>query len=66
MYKVYKVAPQMYYNGMSLVAADSAEEANSFIADFKIDDGYFKIAQERINDWFKIWRLLRSDAKNRR
>lgn len=50
MYKVYKVAPQMYYNGMSLVAADSAEEANSFIADFKIDDGYFKIAQERIND----------------
>ena len=38
MYKVYKVEPQTYYHGMSLVAADSAEEANSIIADFKIED----------------------------
>ena len=36
MYKVYKVEPQMYYHGMSLVAADSAEEANSFIAEKNI------------------------------
>ena len=35
MYKVYKVEPQMHYHGMSLVAADSAEEANLFISDFK-------------------------------
>ena len=38
MYKVYKVEPQMYYHGMSLVAAESAVEANSIIADFKRDD----------------------------
>ena len=29
MYKVYKVEPQMHYHGMSLVAANNAEEANS-------------------------------------
>ena len=38
MYKVYKVEPRMYYHGMSLVAAENAEEANSIIADFKKDD----------------------------
>ena len=38
MYKVYKVEPQMHYHGMSLVAANNAEEANSIIADFKKDD----------------------------
>ena len=38
MYKVYKVEPQMHYHGMSLVAAESAVEANSIIADFKKDD----------------------------
>ena len=38
MYKVYKVEPQMYYHGISLVAAESAVEANSIIADFKRDD----------------------------
>lgn len=38
MYKVYKVEPQMHYHGMSLVAAESAVEANSIIADFKRDD----------------------------
>ena len=46
MYKVYKVLPQMYYHGMSLVAADSAVEANSFIADFKRDD---------TNNWNDSW-----------
>ena len=34
MYKVYKVEPQIYYHGMSLVAANTAEEANAIIADF--------------------------------
>lgn len=38
MYKVYKVEPQMYYHGMSLVASNSAEEANTIIADFKKSD----------------------------
>ena len=38
MHKVYKVEPQMYYHGMSLVAAVNAVEANSIIADFKRDD----------------------------
>ena len=28
----------MHYHGMSLVAANNAEEANSIIADFKKDD----------------------------
>ena len=38
MYKVYKVEPQMYYHGTSLVAANNVEEANSIIADFKKND----------------------------
>ena len=46
MYKVYKVEPQMFYHGMSLVAADNAEEANSIIADFKRDD---------TNNWNDSW-----------
>ena len=46
MYKVYKVEPQMYYHGMSLVAAESAVEANSIIADFKKDD---------TNNWNDSW-----------
>ena len=46
MYKVYKVLPQMYYHGMALVAADSAEEANLFISDFKRYD---------TNNWNDSW-----------
>ena len=46
MYKVYKVEPQMHYHGMSLVAADSAEEANLFISDFKRYD---------TNNWSDSW-----------
>ena len=46
MYKVYKVEPQMHYHGMSLVAAESAVEANSIIADFKRDD---------TNNWNDSW-----------
>ena len=54
MYKVYKVEPQMHYHGMSLVAADSAEEANLFISDFKRYDtnnqsdswGYCKVDED--------------------
>ena len=46
MYKVYKVEPQMHYHGMSLVAADSAEEANLFISEFKRDD---------TNNWDDSW-----------
>ena len=38
MYKVYKVEPQMYYHGVSLVAANSALEANAIIAVFKRED----------------------------
>ena len=46
MYKVYKVEPQMHYHGMSLVAAESAEEANLFISDFKRYD---------TNNWSDSW-----------
>ena len=46
MYKVYKIEPQMYYHGMPLIAADSAVEANSIIADFKRDD---------TNNWNDSW-----------
>ena len=46
MYKVYKVEPQTHYHGMSLVAAESAVEANSIIADFKRDD---------TNNWNDSW-----------
>lgn len=46
MYKVYKVEPQMHYHGMSLVAAESAEEANLFISEFKKDD---------TNNWDDSW-----------
>ena len=46
MYKVYKVEPRMCYHGMSLVAAESAVEANSIIADFKRDD---------TNNWNDSW-----------
>lgn len=39
MYKVYKIDPNQYcYSGVSFVAADNAEEANSFIANFKEED----------------------------
>lgn len=34
MYKVYKIEPRRYYHGMSLVAAESVEEANEFIDSF--------------------------------
>ena len=56
MYKVYKVEPRMYYHGMSLVAAESAVEANSIIADFKKDD---------TNNWNDSWgycEVYESDA----
>ena len=46
MYKVYKVEPQMHYHGMSLVAAESAVEANSIISDFKRYD---------TNNWSDSW-----------
>ena len=46
MYKVYKVEPQMYYHGMSLVAATCAEEANLIISEFKKDD---------TNNWSDSW-----------
>ena len=56
MYKVYKVEPQTHYHGMSLVAAESAVEANSIIADFKKDD---------TNNWNDSWgycEVYESDA----
>ena len=52
MYKVYKVEPQMHYHGMSLVAADSAEEANLFISDFKRYD---------TNNWSDSWGYCKVD-----
>lgn len=55
MYKVYKVEPQMYYHGMSLVAADSAVEANSIIADFKRDD---------TNNWHDSWGYCEVDESD--
>ena len=55
MYKVYEVAPQMYYNGMSLVAATCAEEANLFITEFKIDD---------TNNWNDSWGYCEVDESD--
>ena len=55
MYKVYKVEPRMYYHGMSLVAAESAVEANSIIADFKRDD---------TNNWNDSWGYCEVDESD--
>ena len=55
MYIVYKVEPQMYYHGMSLVAADSAVEVNSIIADFKKDD---------TNNWYDSWGYCEVDESD--
>ena len=55
MYKVYKVEPQMHYHGMSLVAANNAEEANSIIADFKRDD---------TNNWNASWGYCEVDEND--
>lgn len=38
MYKVYEVRSKACYHGMSLVAANNAEEANSFIELFQKSD----------------------------
>lgn len=38
MYKVYKVEPRAHYHGLSLVAAESSEEANSLIDSFRKND----------------------------
>ena len=55
MYKVYKVEPQMHYHGISLVAAESAVEANSIIADFKKDD---------TNNWNDSWGYCEVDESD--
>ena len=55
MYKVYKVEPQMYYHGVSLVAANSALEANSIIADFKRND---------TNNWYDSWGYCEVDESD--
>lgn len=55
MYKVYKVEPQMHYHGMSLVAAESAVEANSIIADFKRCD---------TNNWSDSWGYCEVDESD--
>lgn len=43
LYKVYRIYSRDVYNGYSLVAADSVEEANKFIQDFRDSDKH--------NDW---------------
>ena len=55
MYKVYKVEAQMYYHGMSLVAAVNAVEANSIITDFKRDD---------TNNWNDSWGYCEVDESD--
>ena len=55
MYKVYKVEPRMYYHGISLVAANSAVEANSIIADFKKND---------TNNWNDSWGYCEVDESD--
>ena len=55
MYKVYKVEPQMYYHGVSLVAANSALEANAIIADFKRED---------TNNWNDSWGYCEVDESD--
>ena len=55
MYKVYKDEHQMYYQGMSLVAADNAVDANSIIADFKRDD---------TNNWNDSWGYCEVDESD--
>ena len=55
MYKVYKVEPQIYYHGISLVAANSAVEANSIITDFKKND---------TNNWNDSWGYCEVDEND--
>lgn len=58
MYKVYAVTASCYYDGLSLVAADSVEEANEFIERFKKNDknnrcdswGYDKVYEHDLID----------------
>ena len=40
MYKVYKILPEMLYQGFSLVAATDINEANKYIENFKRNDKY--------------------------
>lgn len=37
-YNVYEIPSRYYYGGISLVAAENAEEANAIIKDFKNND----------------------------
>ena len=55
MYKVYKVEHRMYYHGISLVATNSAVEANSIIADFKKND---------TNNWNDSWGYCEVDESD--
>ena len=55
MYKVYKIEPKMHYHGLSLVAANNAEEANLIITEFKIDD---------TNNWNDSWGYCEVDESD--
>lgn len=37
-YKVFKVSPNIFYGGFSLIGAESAEEANQYIKEMKASD----------------------------
>ena len=58
MYKVYAVTAGCCYEGLSLVAADSAEESNQFIKKLKKDDknnaqdswGYYNVDEDDLID----------------
>lgn len=58
MYKVYKIDSEIYYRGISLVAADNAKEANTIIDDYKKIDknnsgdswGYCRVDENDVID----------------
>ena len=37
-YKVFKVSPDNFYGGFSLIGAESAEDANQYIKEMKASD----------------------------
>ena len=56
-YKVFKVSPDNFYGGFSLIGAESAEDANQYIKEMKASDPnniYDTIAQLRnLKCWSK-------------
>ena len=58
MYKIYEVNSRKHYNGIALISAESAEEANAFIQEFVDNDiknfgdswGYEDVNEQNVID----------------